>query len=137
MRIKSYFSASVETAIAEARRELGSDAMLITSRRSAPEYSHLGDYEVVFGITPENEPSAAPRSGNNDLHREVAALRSQLEDIRKHLGPTLPIPANRTEPSGLYERFVASDLAPEYAREFADFVAAGSDLAAIPKNPEL
>ena len=50
MRIKSYFSSSVERAIQEAREELGGEATLITSRRTAADARHLGAYEVVFGI---------------------------------------------------------------------------------------
>jgi flagellar biosynthesis GTPase FlhF len=57
MRIKSYFSSSVERAIRDAREELGGEATLITSRRTAPDARHLGAYEVVFGIA-EQPPSA-------------------------------------------------------------------------------
>ena len=61
MKIKSYFASSVEQAIQEARQELGTDAMLITSRRSSPETRHLGAYEVVFGLqAPESAPSLVP-----------------------------------------------------------------------------
>lgn len=53
MRLKSYFAASVQEAIENARLELGPDAMLLNSRKIAPEQRHLGAYEVVFGITDE------------------------------------------------------------------------------------
>ncbi len=49
MRLKSYFSGTVEAAMALARREMGDDAMLVHSRPSQPEARHLGAYEVVFG----------------------------------------------------------------------------------------
>jgi len=39
MQVKSYFADSVERAIQAARQELGADAVLITSRRAAPEAS--------------------------------------------------------------------------------------------------
>ena len=48
MRLKSYFSATVEDAMASARQELGPEAMLVNSRTAPPEARHLGDYEVVF-----------------------------------------------------------------------------------------
>ena len=48
MRLKSYFANSVEEAMARARQELGPDAMLVNSRKSAPDARHLGIYEVVF-----------------------------------------------------------------------------------------
>jgi len=57
MRIKSYFAASVEAAVAQAARELGDDALLLNSRPATAETRHLGAYEVVFGI--ENEPAPA------------------------------------------------------------------------------
>jgi Flagellar biosynthesis pathway, component FlhA len=58
MKIKSYYSASVEAAMVQARQELGSDAMLLNSKRAAPEARHLGEYEVVFA-SPSGEPVAA------------------------------------------------------------------------------
>ena len=48
MKIKSYYSPSVEDAIAQARQELGPEAMLVNSRHTAPEARHLGEYEVIF-----------------------------------------------------------------------------------------
>ena len=53
MRLKSYFAPSVDEAIERARQELGPEAMLLNSRKIAAEQSHLGAYEVVFGITGE------------------------------------------------------------------------------------
>src|SRR5947209_7601669 len=48
MRLKSYFSHAVEDAVAAARQELGTDAMLVNSRKAPLESRHPGDYEVVF-----------------------------------------------------------------------------------------
>ena len=56
MRIKSYFASTVEGALSEARRELGPEAILIESRRSATESRRLGAYEVVCAL-------AAPKPG--------------------------------------------------------------------------
>ena len=44
MRIKSYFAASVQSAIGLARREFGDDVTLVTSHASALEARHLGEY---------------------------------------------------------------------------------------------
>ncbi len=63
MRIKSFFSSSVDAALCEARRELGPEAMLIESRRSAPESRRLGEYEVVCAVTAP--PAARGRSSND------------------------------------------------------------------------
>src|ERR1039458_4770139 len=48
MKIKSYYSRTVEDAIAAARHEMGPEAMLMNSRKTPPEVRHLGEYEVVF-----------------------------------------------------------------------------------------
>ncbi|MCU1259479.1 MAG: GTP-binding signal recognition particle G-domain [Bryobacterales bacterium] len=53
MHIKTYFSSTVEAAMALARRELGPDAMLMNSRQTPPEVNHLGQYEVVFAARPQ------------------------------------------------------------------------------------
>ena len=46
--MKSYFANSVQVAMEQARRELGSDATLVTSHSAGAVAQHLGDYEVVF-----------------------------------------------------------------------------------------
>jgi flagellar biosynthesis protein FlhF len=53
MRIKSYFTDSVQEAIEHARVELGPDAMLMNSKKTEPELRALGAYEVVFGVMSE------------------------------------------------------------------------------------
>ena len=47
MKLKSYFSATVEAALELARRELGGDALLVNARPSTPETRSLGAFEVV------------------------------------------------------------------------------------------
>jgi flagellar biosynthesis protein FlhF len=84
MRIKSYFSSSVERAIRDAREELGGEATLITSRRTAPDARHLGAYEVVFGIA-EQPPSAPSALPPEDLNAELTMLREQLDGIKRLL----------------------------------------------------
>lgn len=59
MRLKSYFAATVEEAIALASRELGDEAMLIYSRETLPEARYLGQYEVVFALEAEAAPGGA------------------------------------------------------------------------------
>ncbi len=116
MKIKSYFASSVEQAIQEARQELGTEAMLITSRRSSPETRGLGAYEVVFGLT---APAARPRSAAPaaDLSGELQNLRAQLQDIKSTLqgvrGPESPT----SEAEELFEELVSNDLARNIAQE--------------------
>ena len=85
MYLKSYFSSSVEAAMALARKELGPEAMLVSSRKSPSESLHLGQYEVVFaedsaGIA---EPVRHPIGrGPSEDHSQFADIRSQLAGIR-------------------------------------------------------
>jgi flagellar biosynthesis protein FlhF len=111
MKIKSYFARSVDEAIAQARVELGSDALLLNTRKIAdtgPNSSHAPGYEVVMGVTgpaparaPAREPAAAARasalparstaaaagptaatSGESALRGEVS---SELEKLRAQM----------------------------------------------------
>jgi len=60
MRMKSYFADSVQLAMERARRELGADAVLVTSRAASLEARHLGGYEVVFATElPDRDVPAA------------------------------------------------------------------------------
>jgi flagellar biosynthesis GTPase FlhF len=115
MKIKSYFASSVEQAIQEARQELGTDAMLITSRRSSPETRSLGTYEVVFGLT---APAARPRSAAPaaDLSGELQNLRAQLQDIKSTLQGVRGSESPTSEAEELFEELVANDLARNIAQ---------------------
>src|ERR1700733_11470959 len=56
LQMKTYFSTTVEAAVELARRELGSEAMLVNSRPAGEDVKHLGGYEVIFatgGPTPD------------------------------------------------------------------------------------
>jgi flagellar biosynthesis GTPase FlhF len=69
MRIKSYFTDSVQEAIEHARVELGPDAMLMNSKKTEPELRALGAYEVVFGVT-----SDIASASSTVLPKKAAAL---------------------------------------------------------------
>ena len=120
MKIKSYFADSVEQAIQEARQELGTDAMLITSRRSTPETHSLGAYEVVFGLhAASNSTAARPRkvAPATDLSSELQNLRAQLQEIKSTLQGSRTSPSSEGEE--LFEELVSADLARNIAREIA------------------
>jgi flagellar biosynthesis protein FlhF len=53
MRIKSYFGKTVDEGIAQARAELGSEALLLNTRKVVGQAGVPGGYEVVFGSTEE------------------------------------------------------------------------------------
>ena len=109
MKIKSYYSRTVEDAMAAARHEMGPDAMLMNSRKTPPEARHLGEYEVVFGnaegtATPAEDAlklAGEPRGANpfppappgDRLSMEVADLKKELEGMRRAITRTAYPPA--------------------------------------------
>lgn len=121
MRIKSYYAGSVERAIQAAREELGGDATLITSRRSAPDARHLGAYEVVFGIVAQ--PELAQRElSTDDLNSELTQLRDQLDGIKRVLklrGAGAEGFAN-PELGRMYEQLLSGGMGDEWARQITE-----------------
>ena len=123
MKIKSYFASSVEQAIQKARQELGAEAMLVTSRRAAPESRHLGAYEVVFGA-PDFDENADPRPHSKDLSAELQVLRVQLEDIKR----VLQLNNSRAQGADpeideLYRDLASAGIGSILARQISDQVA--------------
>ena len=83
MRIKSFYAASVEGAVALARREMGAEAMLVESRKAPLEARHLGEYEVVCALVPEAEPG--PPQPPEDAGAHDARLAGELAEMRRQL----------------------------------------------------
>jgi len=141
MRIKSYFASSVGEAMEKARRELGADAMLMNSKKTEIELRSLGAYEVVFAVPPEAvraaeipaqtaaAPAAPPESssGGNDLARELAELRKQIETVKRSVDRrpmSLPVAAMALSVNGaeLAARLSAADFSGELALELASAI---------------
>ncbi len=88
---RSYFAATVEAAIAEARMELGDDAFLVDTRRLAAQGDASAGYEVRFQVddparTASHTIEANPATGQ--LVSDVAGLKrdlAQMADLLKHL----------------------------------------------------
>jgi flagellar biosynthesis protein FlhF len=82
MKLKSYFSGTVEAAMELARKELGDEALLINARLAPPETRAFGAFEVVFGIPPANPPSTIPSTpGAGGLSADpVSAHRASTRD---------------------------------------------------------
>ncbi|MGA7237292.1 MAG: hypothetical protein WBY44_16520 [Bryobacteraceae bacterium] len=122
MKIKSYFSPTVEGAMAAARHELGPEAMLVNSRKAPPESGHPGQYEVVFGVVesrpaaPENVPPVRDR-----LSTDVADLKKELEAMRRAMTRSAFAPPEwlsaTPDLSDAYAILTANEVAPELARE--------------------
>src|ERR1035441_7439238 len=146
MKIKSYYSRTVEDAMAAARQEMGPDAMLVNSRKAPPEVRHLGEYEVVFANVagagapaeatlrlPGERSDAIPvpqAPANNRLSTEVAELKKGLEGMRHAITRTAYAPAQwigvSQDLSDAYAMLTAAELSAELAREIVQ--AAGDRL---------
>jgi flagellar biosynthesis protein FlhF len=141
MRIKSYFARTVEGAMELARQEMGSEAMLVNSRRALPEAKHLGEYEVVFASDfPESrtdEPAPAPQppqettAGARRFSLEVAELKKELEGMRRVLTRSALAPPHwagaSPSLSDAYLTLTANDVAPDLAREIVESARVFSD----------
>src|ERR1039457_4969729 len=146
MKIKSYYSRTVEDAMATARQEMGPDAMLVNSRKAPPEVRHLGEYEVVFANVagavapgeatlrlPGERSQAIPvpqALGSDRLSTEVAELKKELEGMRHAITRTAYAPAQwigvSQDLSDAYATLTASERSAELAREIVQ--AAGDRL---------
>jgi len=143
MKIKSYYSLTVEDAIAAARHEMGPDAMLVNSRKAPPEVRHLGEYEVVcadvsaVGTPAETspklpgEPAAVARAPLSDrLSLEVAELKKELEGMRRAITRTVYAPAQwvgvSQDISDAFAALTAAEVPADLAREIVQ--AAGERL---------
>jgi len=137
MKIKSYYSRTVEDAIASARREMGPDAMLVNSRKAPLEVRHLGEYEVVFAnladagtpgetslqLPGERSDAFPPPSApmGDRLSVEVAELKKELEGMRRAITRTAYAPAQwvgvSQDISDAYAALTAAEVSPDLARE--------------------
>ncbi len=131
MRIKSYFAATMMEAMAQAREELGEDAVLVSSRRAPIELRHQGEYEVVFGKLPAGaaevpagqtvaETPAAPTGPG--LAEALSRLEKQIGEVRALVeretvvDPPSSRPAPRIAEASAGTRLLESaGLAPELA----------------------
>jgi flagellar biosynthesis protein FlhF len=141
MRLKSYFSGTVEAAMELAQKELGEDALLINARPSTPETRSLGAYEVVFGVPPKaegeiakpaesktalaNAPARAAATDN--LAQDVADLKREIERMAQAFlgggrgaGMFASQIAPATNGSGLYKLLIDNELDANLARQVAD-----------------
>jgi len=118
--------------MAQARQELGPEAMLVNSRKAPPEARHLGEYEVVFAA--ENSPAPAqdvaaqvqPQTANgaDRLSVDVASLKRELEGMRRALVRSAFAPSRWSgvspTASDAYAALAAQEVLPSLAREIVE-----------------
>ena len=136
--MKSYFANSVQGAIEQARREMGAEAVLVTSRGTTREARHLGEYEVVFATelpepgetsSPARESraeapaAAAPAPGGpgmDSMMAELRDLRRQMQSWRQsglHFGSKPHWIAGRPELEEIFDELIGAEIAPDLAEQ--------------------
>jgi flagellar biosynthesis protein FlhF len=134
METKTYFASSVPAALEVARKELGEDAMLVTSRPSPPEARPFGRLEVTFAYEKKAREEAHRQDTSRDLRLSGAAqpprgIASEMDEIRQQITalkkavarPSLRTTEIRSEVSERFvsEQFIDTGLSPEIAAEIA------------------
>lgn len=77
MRIKSYLADSIPGAMAQARRELGAEAVLLNTKASKDPGAR---YEVVFGVA-DAAPQAEPRPPQPPASVTLNSIRAGLQEL--------------------------------------------------------
>ena len=143
--------------MANARQELGPDALLVNTRKAPPEARHLGEYEVVFAAlapggdsveasTPQAAPPHVPAQQPQDrLSVEVAELKKELQGMRRVITRTAYAPGQwvgvSQDFSDAYALLTASEVSPDLAREIVQgansrLSAPRAPLARTPQRPD-
>jgi len=117
METKTYFASSVPAALEVARKELGEEAMLVTSRPSPPEARPFGRLEVTFAYEKKEMRLSGASLPPRGIASEMDEIRQQITALKKAVGR----PALRTTEvrSDVSEQFVDSGLSPEIAGEIS------------------
>jgi flagellar biosynthesis protein FlhF len=126
VKLKSYFSGTVEAAMELAREELGEEALLINARPATPETRMLGAYEVVFGVPPKLEKASSGAMPANTepadrLAQDVAGLRREIERMAQSLrGARIFNSHPHAGDPELYSRLIENELAAPLAQAVAE-----------------
>ncbi len=155
MKLKTYFSGTVEAAMELARKDLGPDTMIVYSRKADAENRHLGEYEVVFALdeaeasretapapsaaAPLPPPAPQPVTGPDPYHRfsaEVADLRRQLERITGAISRTGARNRDHSpELAAAYDKWVDSGLECSLVQEILDEIRSSAAFHDLLRDP--
>jgi flagellar biosynthesis protein FlhF len=137
MRIKSYFAKSVDQAMAQAREELGADAMLLNTRKAPADQIDGGGYEVIFGVAgeaPEVASSGPPLAAASlagvespapeHFTAELGRLHDQIDEIRSLIvrSSRAQLTVGRTVPelADVYAHLRSADVEPALSKDIVD-----------------
>jgi len=141
MTVRSYRAETVESAIRQARLDLGEEAMLLDSRKLEPQ-ERLGGpgglYEVRFGV------SGAPAPGGAAAAGLASAPEARLDELTRHVGEIrrllytlthqqyLPAAGRGGHPElgELYSELADAEVAPQMAAEIMAALAPLAERAA-------
>jgi flagellar biosynthesis protein FlhF len=124
IQTKSYFADTVMAAMAEAQKELGDGALLLTSSKTSEAERDAGAYKVTFVVVGENRtedhlPEAAKiparQSLVDELKSEFRQLRNEVEAVRNNV-MRLQIPGD-PEAAGVIGRLRDAGVDPELAAD--------------------
>jgi flagellar biosynthesis protein FlhF len=155
MKIKSYFAKTVDEAISKARIELGSEALLLNTRKIADTGNGAG-YEVVMGVAGEAPPpfkAPAPQKtkpASRDLKPEVRPegasdmdkLRAQMDELQSLLVRSAKNAwfTQRSVPeiADVYTRLIAAEVDAALSKDIADRLEAAmaTDAFFVSSGPE-
>jgi len=114
--VKSYFTSSVDEGMAQARADLGPDALLLNTREAPPEARHLGEYEVVFGVA--SNTCVPPPTTGGDAMEDLRVRMEKLHELVTRMGkPRWP---STTGTDQLEESLVDRGVDREMAREISE-----------------
>ena len=118
MKLKSYFSGTVEAAVGQARKELGEDALLVNARPTTPEARHLGAYEVVFGsaAATATAPIASPGAQPRDVAQDISEMKREIERLAR----CITITRAAAPESDLQTELIENELDPILAQAVAN-----------------
>jgi flagellar biosynthesis protein FlhF len=123
--VKSYFTETVEAALALAKSELGEDAVLLGSRKTTQ--GEAAAYEVRFLASSADAPVAQPAVGDSArMARELAEMRRQIESMYQALSKAVWSPPRWLAPSSalaeLLSLLVQAEIDGELAQDIVDAV---------------
>jgi len=131
MRIKSYFAKSVDQAMAQARVELGEDAMLLNTRKAPADHPSGMNYEVIFGVAGEapvslpvanvekpETPAPAPSAYSlEQLHQQIDEIRTLLvRSSQAQLTMQRAVP----ELADVYAHLMSAEIEPAMGKDIID-----------------
>ncbi|MEN6441080.1 MAG: flagellar biosynthesis protein FlhF [Syntrophobacter sp.] len=84
MQVKTFKAASMDRALAQVKKELGPDAIILSSRKIPPDSGDTG-FEVTAALDPSPDPGAAASTAPSRAESESAEMQSDINEIKSFL----------------------------------------------------